>query len=372
MRRVTRLIPTAVAAGLLLVATAAVAAPSERTVGGWNPMSVTFAGNKIAYARSEAALIRPGGYTVHRTDTFTVGLSGAKLGSRRVEGIVLRTSAGRTTAGALVGDPTGHHLLTATGSGFVPQLIYCCSQDLAIKDLPLPIEASGRADGPVTLAATIDGPLVRYVRSGGGTQEFVSYATANGPLLSLFGRTAVPLTADIDGKLVGMAPGLLAWVDRAVPPSVHLAAISPDQAAPIPGPVIAQPGRVLRLHVSEHAVVTVVELADGTVQVIRHDPPSWTPTVVWSGSRVPTLTALGDRTVVLVDGGVLQQQVIGAARRNIYRIRGKAAALASDGKRVAVIERRSKRVKRKTIKESAIVIVPVRLPPGPYVPGVAQ
>ena len=368
MRRVSPLIPIALI-GSLGVAAVADGAPSERIVKGWNPMSVTFAGKKLAFATSEAAVIRPGGYVVHRTDTFSVNLAGARFSGRNVEGIVLRTSAGRTTAGPLTGDAAGHHLLTATGSGFTPQLIFCCSPNPLLKDLPVPVEAGGRIDGPVTIAATIDGPLVRYVRANAGTYDLVSYAIDNSPLP---GRTITPLTGDIGGNLAGIAPGIVAWVDRSVPPSLHLAGTSQDQPAAVPGPVIALPGQVLRLHVSDHAVATLVRLDSGGVELIRYDPPTWTPTVVWTGTTTPALTALGDRTLAIVDGGVLQQQVIGGTRRNIYKLRGKAVALSTDGTRIAVVERRSKKVKRKTVKESAIVIVPVRQPPGAYVPGVAQ
>jgi hypothetical protein len=324
-------------------------------------MSLTLAGNHLAYSKSTSATIRPGGYTIHRTDTFRLRISGLRLVGRPEEGMVLRTSAGRTTAGPMSGDSAGRYLITATGRNFSPQLVYCCT--LARRDEP--IQADGRADAPTTLAAAISWPAVRYVvRDPGGGFRLLGFHIAEGPGEPYAQRSAEPLAVDPDASPVAMAPGIIAWADRGAPQSVHLLVASTLGPGFDAGPVLPTAGAVLRLHVTPAAVAALVR-TPSRYELVRWDRPTWAATTVWAGTAAPGPTALGDRTLALVAGGVVQQHVPGTVRRGTYRLRGTGAAVTTDGRRVAVLERRSRRVRGRLVRETAIVLLAARLAPAP-------
>lgn len=360
--------PTIALAGLATIAVAvpALAAPSERRVRDWPRMSIGFSGDNLAYAVSTATTITVGGrYTIHRTDTYRLPLAAARLTGARIDGMVLRTSAGRTTAGPIFGDDTGRFGIMATGQGFPPQVVFCCLADR--RDLP--VEADGRVGGSIAVAATLDGPLLRYVlRDPDGGHRLVSYTVSEAPGQPFAQRISRPLDAQPSGGLIAMAPGVIAWVDRRNATEVRVATTPSGQFDAVGGLTIPQPGTVLRLHLTRRMVVTLVRRG-GVFQLIRFDGPAWTPTVVWSGAKAPALTAAGDRTVALVNGGFVQQQVPGRARRTVLRLRGAAAAIATDGRRIAALERLSTRRRGRAVRQSAIVVVPVVGPPGAYATG---
>lgn len=365
---IAKRMPTIALAGLATIAVAvpAIAAPSERRVRDWPRMSIGFSGNSIAYATSTSTTIALGGrYTIHRTDTYRLPLAGARLTGARVDGMVLRTSAGRTTAGPIFGDDTGRYGIMATGQGFPPQVVFCCLTDK--RDLP--VEADGRVGGSIAVAAALDGPLLRYVlRDPDGAHRLVSYTVSEAPGQPFTQRISRPLDAQPSGNLIAMAPGIIAWVDRRGTAEVRVATTPSGQFAAYRGLTIPVSGTVLRLHVTRSMVVTLVRRGS-VFQLVRYDGPAWTPTVVWSGAKAPAFTAAGDRTVALVNGGVVQQQVPGRARRTVVRLRGTPAAIATDGRRIAVLERRSTRSRGRVVRRTAIVVVPVVGPPGAYTTG---
>ena len=350
----------------LLVTAPALAAPSERRIRDWPRMSIGLSGNSVAYATSTATTIAvAGGYTIFRTDTYRLPLAGTRLTGARIDGMVLRTSAGRTTAGPIFGDTTGRYVIVATGQNFPPQVVFCCLADK--RDLP--VEADGRVGGAVTVAAALDGPLVRYIlRDPAGGHRLVSYTVSEAPGQPFTQRVSRPIDAEPSGNLIAMAPGIVGWVDRRNTAEVRLATTPSGQFDAFGGLTIPQPGTVVRLHVTRSMVVTLVRTANG-FQLIRFDAPTWTPTAIWSGAKPPAFTAAGDRTVALVNGAVVQQQVPGRARRTVFRLRGTVAALTTDGRRIVVLERLRTRVRKRTVHQTAIVVVPVVAPPGAYTAG---
>ena len=347
----------------LIVATPAFAAPSERRIRDWPRMSIALSGNSVAYATSTATTINVAGrYTIFRTDTFRLPLSGTRFTGARIEGIVLRTSAGRTTGGPIFGDDTGRYGIVATGQNFPPQVVFCCLTDK--RDLP--VEADGRVGGPVTVAATLDGPLLRYVlRDPDGAHRLVSYTVSEAPGQPFTQRVSRPIDAQPSGSLIAMEPGVVAWVDRRNTAEVRVATTPSGQFDVFGGLTIPQAGTVVRLHVTRSMVVTLTRGSNG-YELVRFDAPAWTPTVIWSGRTPPRYTAAGDRTVALVSGALVQQQVPGRARRTVFRLRGPAAALATDGRRIVVLERLRTRSRGRLIRQSAIVVVPAVGPPGAY------
>jgi hypothetical protein len=329
-------------------------------------MSIGLSGNNVAYATSTATTIALGGrYTIYRTDTYRLPLAGNRFTGVRVDGVVLRTSAGRTTAGPIFGDDTGRYGIVATGQGFPPQVVFCCLADK--RDLP--VEADGRVGGSITVAATLDGPLLRYVlRDPGGGHRLVSFTVSEVPGQPFTQRVSRPLDAQPARGLIAMAPGIVAWVDRRDPTEVRVASTPFGQFDARGGVAIPQGGAVVRLHVTPRMIVTLIRRGAG-YQLIRFDGAAWTPTVVWSGRTPPAYTAAGDRTVALVLGGAVQQHVPRRGRRTVLRLRGAPAALATDGRRIALLERLTTLSRGRAVRQSAIVVVPVAGAPAAYTTG---
>lgn len=337
------------------------AARSQRLIGGWPTVSLGLSGKNVVLATSTAPVIRPGGFTVFRTDTVRLPLAGDRLTGRSVEDIILRTSAGRTTAGPIFGDTTGRYVIIATGTGMPPQVVFCCTSEP--RDLPL--EADGRVSGSRAIAATLDGPVARYVlRNPNGTHTVVSFTVSDRPGQPFTLRLAGPLSGDAP-SLVAMAPGIVATVDARTRRTIHLRTTSQGAYELFDGQVLApQQGEVTRLHVTRAMAVALVRTDDG-FELVRHDAPTWRRTVIWRGARAPELSAAGDRTVAFSIGGVVRQSVPGRTRE-LLRVRGKLVALATDGRRIAVAERRTVTVRRAKTRRTAVIVASVLQPPGAY------
>jgi hypothetical protein len=343
------------AAGIVAATAGGATAATEHRVAEWPRMSLGLAGANVVYAVSTDARIRPGGYIIHRTDSFVLPIRGEALTGTRRAGIVLRTSAGATTAGALAGGPAGRHLLIATGLGFPPQAIFCCRST----QRDFPVEASGRVDAPVTLAGAVAWPLVRIVTvAPTGEASLITRTVAEAPGLPFADRLVAPLDARPLAGLVALSAGRVAWVDERTPSEVRVAAIPAGGSTAGPPTTVPQSGEVVRLHVTDQTLVTLVH-DDRGYEVVRHDPPDLRPTVVWTGPTPPGPTAAGGITVALIDGTRVLQNTPGDTTRTALHLRGRGSAIAVDDRRVAVIERIRVRGRSKLIKRSAIRIAPV-------------
>jgi len=346
------------------------AAAVEQRVPGWPRMALAMSGPTVVYSTAGATHIPAnGGYNVYRTATFTVRMNrvGLVKGTRK-DGVVLRTSAGTTTGGGLSGDATGRYVLLATGSGFSPQVIFCCRTNL--KDYP--VEASGRPGAPVTLTAALQGPVVRYVTAApDGTTQLATRYVKDGPGEPFTRLDVRPLGARPIQNLIASAPGTVAWVDQAAPGEVRLAVTPPGDPTPVAQPAIPVPGSVLRVLVTERMVAVLVQVF-GEYQLVRYDVPEWKATIVWRGIDPPGPVAAGDRTIAIATGGVVRQHVPGQTLRTVFRLRGKAAAVATDGTRIAVLERIRTRTRRGLVRQSAITVVPVKQPPAAYAQELAR
>jgi hypothetical protein len=162
-----------------------------------------------------------------------------------------------------------------------------------------------------------------------------------------------------------MAPGIVATVDAATGRTIHLRTTSPGVYELFGGQVLPpQPGVITRLHVTRSMAVALVRTATG-FELVRHDAPTWRRSVIWRGARAPELSAAGGRTVAFTTRGVVRQSVPGRTRQ-LLRLRGKLVALATDGRRVAIAERRTVTVRRAKTRKTAIIVASVLQPPGVY------
>lgn len=315
-------------------------------------------------AKSSAPVIRPGGFTVFRTDTLRYPTSSGRIARpvRKEEDMIFRTSAGRTSTSVLNGDTTGRYVVVVTGSGFPPQVVFCCTSEP--RDLPL--EADGRVDAPQAIAATLDGPLARYVlRDRFGAHTLVSYTVSEAEGQPFNAKVARPFQADARSR-IAMAPGIVAV---ATDDTIRLGATSAGSFdVVLNGPVLQADGTVTRLHATRTMIAALVR-TDAGQQLVRYDAPSWTPTVIWRGTSQPPLSAAGDRTVVFTNArGVVTQSVPGRTRE-LLRLKGKLVALATDGRQVAIAERRTVTIRKRAARKTAIVVATVLQPPGAYTPG---
>jgi hypothetical protein len=339
-------------------ASPAVAAQSRRTITGWPTASLALSGKSLIFARSTAPRITPGGFVIHRTDTLRYGLSGTRLTGRFTEEIIYRTSAGRTTAGPISADATGRYIIIATGAGTPPQPIFCCTSEP--RDIPL--EPDGRADAPITLAAALDGPLANYIlRRPDGSHVLVSYTVSDAKGQPTHQRVARPFPGP-NPAVVAMGPGIIASVPADNRRAIDLATTAGGYEVFGGNRLEDQTGDVSRLLATRNMIVALVATGSGS-KLVRLDAPTWTGSVIWRGTRPPALIAVGDRTVVYADKGVVTQSLPGRLRTAL-RPRGKIVALATDGRRLALAER-STRGPRKTI----LTVASVLQPPGAYAPG---
>lgn len=331
-----RLIALTLTVACVLTAPAFADPANQVRVRDWRPMSVAIRGNSLVYGISTVNAMR-GGYTVYQTDTFRIPIRGTVPSAigRRVQGVLMRTSAGAGTAGPLVTDAQGRHLIVATGANFTPQVIACCTD----AGLPTPVEVSGAPGAPVTLAATLEWPNARMLTVGDGDLTLVSYGLHMASPYPTTGRLGRRLGSPPRRRLAAIAPGAVAWVD-ATSGDVRVMSIpTPLDGAPADVVTIHPQDEVRRLAVSATTVALVRGTGDTGYQLVRYDAPAWTPTVVWRGARLPDAMVLDGQALVLGIGTRIVHHTPAGGLITAVRVATKAAALATDGTRVVVVER---------------------------------
>jgi hypothetical protein len=167
----------------------------------------------------------------------------------------------------------------------------------------------------------------------------------------------------VSTRTVALRDTQLAWVSTAQPTTVATGTIDPATLAVTAGPSLPQAGTVVRLLAEPGLVVAVVAGSDGRFRIIRHDGPAGTPTEVWSDLTPPGAVAIGNRAVAYRAGGQVFLQAPGAPSVPVTRANGNLVALATDGTRVAVLERRSRirgglREKRSIIRIATLTQAP--------------
>jgi len=336
---------------------------NERRMSGWWPMTVSMGGDFVVYARSTLNAVRPAGYTVHRTDTFRIPIRGTRFSGQRLLGVILRTSAGRTTGGLLTSDASGQHVLAATGRNFRPQVTYCC----LLNDHDTPIQADSRPRGPVTIAVGLQENVTRMIqRDNLGRIHLIDQVVGLHPHNPLGPRRDDIVDMAPLGGLVDMAPGMVAWVD-ARGGRLRVAAAPVGQAliplADVPAPLGAR-----RLVLTERMVVVAgYDPRTRRHSVVRHDAPNWEPVTVWTGPSAPQIEA-GGSTIAIATRRTLLQQVNGRQPRRVALLRSAAYGLATDGARIAVLERLNVRQGRRSVRQTAMRLFHVINPPPVYGP----
>lgn len=331
-------------------------------------MAIAVAGDHVVYARSSANTVKIGlPYTVFRTDTFRIPLSGAQLAGRPIGGVILRTSAGPTTGGLLVASDEGNHILAATGKNFRPQVTWCCTS----LGHDTPVQTDGRKDAPMTLAVGLLGHRTyTLVRDRVGYIRLIEQdVTANSHQPLGPRRDTVVDMAPI-AKFTRIVGDRIIWVDTR-DYRIHVATITTngtlEHVTSLPNP---GPGPLVRLAASPTTIAVITrDIAPGRFQVHRVDIATGDGGLIWQGGSAGHI-AVGDRTVAFAAGRYLYQHTMegGTIRRAV--LRSSAYDLATDGQRIGVIERLSIRRKptkagkrRAPLRQTAVRIVAVAPPP---------
>ena len=121
-----------------------------------------------------------------------------------------------------------------SGDRAAAPVIWCCDPE----GVETVVESDGRADAPVTVAATVDGGRVRFLQArADGSAVLVSVD----PVGAGERRTAVNVPVRTRAGLAALAPGLLAWVNPAAPAVLARASPVDTGLTAIPRP--PSPGR---------------------------------------------------------------------------------------------------------------------------------
>jgi hypothetical protein len=244
--------------------------------------------------------------------------------------VTVRTSAGPMDGGQIRATGTdGGFVVVASGRGFPAPVIWCCDRE----DTQVVVESDGRRGAPEVVAAALDGTRVRMLaRRATGGVLISADASESAPR-----RTEAGFPGRPGPRQAAMARGLVAWADTPAYGRGRVVRVGTPTDTGVRGVrSLAQPGPVLGLWAAPGVVVAATRVR-GRVEVARHDLPRGVRRVLWRGPAVPPL-AVGGGAVAVADGRrVLAGR--GAALRPVRTARGVVAALATDGRRLAVFER---------------------------------
>jgi hypothetical protein len=334
-------------AALLAGAPAASAASRTATLEGWDDSVAAFSGRAVIVAEAAAVRVDPRNvpgapagaapFVYYRHETARLGLNPARtrFAGDPVTLVSVRESIAGMGPGLLSPAATRGFVVVPSGRLLAPPVIWCCQRDVEVV-----LESDGRPDAPVALAAAEDGPVVRFLLAfPDGHRELVSSSPA-----SPGARASRTVAAPAGPGLVALAPGLLAQVDPAAPALLAVSAVDASGTVAAPA-TVALPGRAIRIWAARGLVAAAVR-AGGRVRLVRWSGGGRARTV-WSGATVPRVSVGGGAVAVGE-----RRRVLASRRgplRQVARTRGPVAAVAVDGRRVAWLERLTRRGARVTV-----------------------
>ncbi len=319
------------------------------TLDGWADHAAVLSGTTLVV--TEAATVHvdphaiagspPGAapFDYYRAETSRVRLNRART---RFAGtpetpVSVRTSIAAMGSGILAPGGAGSFVAAPSSRRAATPVIWCCDPD----GVETVVESDGRADAPVTLAATVDGGRVRFLQARADGRTIL---VGVDPVGLGERRTAVDVPVRTGTGLAALAPGLVAWVDPAAP--AVLARAPGGDAGLGATATSALPGPALRLWASRGLIVAAARVGAG-VRLIRLDAATGAARTVWRGARVPRV-AVGGGAVAVGDGRRVLASRSGVVRA-VGRARGPVAAVAVDGRRAAWLERVHVRGARVTV-----------------------
>ena len=329
------------AAGLALTGSAQAA---NIVLGGWGSITADIGGGALVW--SDTAPAKTAAFTYWRTDTGRAAFSGS-IG-KATKPVVIRTSAGSSNGARVRATGTDKGYVTiAPGAAYAGPIIWCCDSESA----EVVVSSDGRDGAPAPAGAGLDGTRVRWIASSASGAVLGSASPVEGDLRA----TSVSIPGNTGPGLASIATGVAAWADRGAT-AISIGIPGDDGVSGLRG--VAQGGIVKSVFATPAFVMTVVK-SGSRAKVVRTDVTSGTARTVWSGSGTPVVAA-GGNAIVIGSGSKVFSSKGGAKARAAGTAKGIVAALATDGTRIVVFERITRKVtvkKRTTNVKSTVVRV---------------
>ena len=319
------------AAGLVLTGSAQAA---NIVLGGWGSITADIGGGALVW--SDTAPAKTATFTYWRTDTGRAAFSGS-IG-KATKPVVIRTSAGSSNGARVRATGTDRGYVTiAPGAAYAGPIIWCCDSESA----EVVVSSDGRDGAPAPAGAGLDGTRVRWIASSASGAVLGSASPVEGDLRA----TSVSIPGNTGPGLASIATGVAAWADRGAT-AISIGIPGDDGVSGLRG--VAQGGIVKSVFATPAFVMTVVK-SGSRAKVVRTDVTSGTARTVWSGSGTPVVAA-GGNAIVIGSGSKVFSSKGGAKARAAGTAKGIVAALATDGTRIVVFERITRKV---TVKKRA-------------------
>ncbi len=319
------------AAGLALTGSAQAA---NIVLGGWGSITADIGGGALVW--SDTAPAKTATFTYWRTDTGRAAFSGS-IG-KATKPVVIRTSAGISNGARVRATGTDKGYVTiAPGAAYAGPIIWCCDSESA----EVVVSSDGRDGAPAPAGAGLDGTRVRWIASSASGAVLGSASPVEGDLRA----TSVSIPGNTGPGLASIATGVAAWAERGAT-AISIGIPGDDGVSGLRG--VAQGGIVKSVFATPAFVVTVVK-SGSRAKVVRTDVASGTARTVWSGSGTPVVAA-GGNAIVIGSGSNVFSSKGGAKARAAGTAKGIVAALATDGTRIVVFERITRKV---TVKKRA-------------------
>ena len=319
------------AAGLVLTGSAQAA---NIVLGGWGSITADIGGGALVW--SDTAPAKTAAFTYWRTDTGRAAFSGS-IG-KATKPVVIRTSAGSSNGARVRATGTDRGYVTiAPGAAYAGPIIWCCDSESA----EVVVSSDGRDGAPAPAGAGLDGTRVRWIASSASGAVLGSASPVEGDLRA----TSVSIPGNTGPGLASIATGVAAWAERGAT-AISIGIPGDDGVSGLRG--VAQGGIVKSVFATPAFVMTVVK-SGSRAKVVRTDVTSGTARTVWSGSGTPVVAA-GGNAIVIGSGSKVFSSKGGAKARAAGTAKGIVAALATDGTRIVVFERITRKV---TVKKRA-------------------
>jgi len=329
------------ATGAVALSLAGSAQAANIVLNGWGTITADIGGGALVWSDTQAA--KTATFTYWRTDTGRAPFGG-NIGTAS-EPVLIRTSAGIANGARVRATGTARGYVTiAPGAAYAGPVIWCC--DTANTEVVM--SSDGRDGAPIPAGAGLDGSRVRWI-SGSATGAVLGSAS---PIEGDLRGMSVSIPGNTGPGLASIATGVAAWAARGST-SITIGVPADDGVAGVR--TVAQGGTVTSVFATPGFVVTVVRNGS-RAKVVRTDVTSGATRTVWSGSGTPVVAG-GGNAIVIGAGTKVFSSRSGAKARPAGTAKGAVAAVATDGTRIVVFERitRKATVKKRTTNVKSTV-----------------
>ena len=248
------------------------------------------------------------------------------------EPVLIRTSAGMPNGARVRVTGTARGYVTiAPGAAYAGPVVWCCDAS----NTEVVVSSDGRDDAPHPVGAGLDGDRVRWIASGAAGAVLGAGSPVEGDLR----ETSISIPGNPGPFQASIAQGVAAWADRGgstlrlgVPSDTDMGSMRE----------VPQGGQVKSVLATSTYVATVVR-AGGRTKVLRTPVAGGAPRTIWTGSGTPQV-AMSGGAIAIGSGTTVLTSRSGGTAKKAYTAKGPIAAVATDGKRVVVFERITRKI----------------------------